>query len=232
MKTIGIIGGLGPETSATFYLELIKKCFAKNKTQRPPILLWNIPIEYKVENRLILKGKGEEKYLPLLLDAARRLEKGGADFLVIPCNTVHIFIEEIRKAVKIPVLSIVEETVRIIKQRQIKKVGFLATELTIKKRVYDDIFEKNNIESILSTPSEQNEINNIIHAILGRSNSKKEKVQLGRIIRSLRKKGAEAIILACTDLQHLISKDSPQIIDTMSTLAQSSTHEILRRNTT
>ena len=122
MKTIGIIGGLGPETTSEFYLRLIFKSYQKNKIQRPPILMWSIPMEYKIENDLIQSATGEERYIPYLIEAAKRLESGGADFLVVPCNSVHIFIEEIRKAVGIPVLSIVEETANFLKEQNIEKV--------------------------------------------------------------------------------------------------------------
>jgi len=112
MKTAGIIGGLGPETTSQFYLEIIFSCFQTNKTARPPLLIWSIPLEYQIESDLITKAEGEERYIPYLVDAAKRLENGGADFIVIPCNSAHIFIDVVRKAVKIPVLSIVEETTK------------------------------------------------------------------------------------------------------------------------
>src|SRR3989338_4094567 len=127
MRTVGIIGGMGPETTARFYLEVIFKCYKKNKRQRPPILLWNTPLEYRIEEDLIKHAKGSERYVPYLIEAAKNLEKGGADFLVIPCNSVHIFIEKIRNEVKIPVLSIVEETEKFLRKKKSKQIGLLAT---------------------------------------------------------------------------------------------------------
>src|SRR3989344_7926112 len=127
MKTVGVIGGVGPETTAEFYLELIFGCYQKNKINRPPILVWNIPLAYKIEEDLITKSEGEERYIPYLVEAAQLLEKGGADFLVMPCNSLHIFIEEIRESVKIPVLSIVEETTKFLKEKGIAKVGIIST---------------------------------------------------------------------------------------------------------
>ncbi|TAL56934.1 MAG: aspartate racemase, partial [Nanoarchaeota archaeon] len=106
MKTVGIIGGLGPETTSEFYLEIIFGCFSKNREVRPPILIWNVPLLYQIERDLLMKSEGEERYIPYLQDAARKLEKAGADFLVMPCNSLHIFIDEIRNSVSIPVLSI------------------------------------------------------------------------------------------------------------------------------
>mgnify|MGYP000521764234 CR=1 FL=1 len=74
-------------------------------------------MEYQIEEDLIQRAIGEERYIPFLVDAAKRLESGGADFIVIPCNSVHIFINEVRSAVKIPILSIVEETAKFLETK-------------------------------------------------------------------------------------------------------------------
>lgn len=220
MKTVGVIGGMGPETSADFYLELIRGSHTKNKTQRPAILLWSVPIPLDVEEDLILKGTGEERYIPFLIDGAKRLEEGGADFIVIPCNTVHIFIDEIRNAVCIPVLSIVEETTRVLKASKIRRVGFLSTELTIRKGVYHRLFHENNIIPIAPSITQQNILNRIIQNILSGETSKEDIKSLEQIMISLSKQGAEVIVLACTDLQHILQMQTGvKKFDTMKILA-------------
>src|SRR3989344_5699129 len=122
MKTVGIIGGLGPKTTSEFYLELVSSSRNLDKSNRPPILIYSVPLSYNTEERAIKNGiiDGGE-YLPILVEGANKLEKSGADFLVIPCNSVHIYIEEVRKSVKIPVLSIVEETSRFLKEENISE---------------------------------------------------------------------------------------------------------------
>src|SRR3989344_5390819 len=89
MKTVGIIGGLGPETTAKFYLEVLSSCFKTNKLNRPPMIVFNVPMRFDLEREIIVEAKGKNRLLPFLLDAAKHLEKGGADFIVIPCNTAH-----------------------------------------------------------------------------------------------------------------------------------------------
>ncbi|MBI3305865.1 hypothetical protein HYZ82_01875 [Candidatus Nomurabacteria bacterium] len=74
MKTIGIIGGLGPETTSEFYLELIFSCKKFNRVSYPPILINSIPLPFEVEKNAIAEGLGEEKCLPYLIDAAKSLE--------------------------------------------------------------------------------------------------------------------------------------------------------------
>lgn len=112
MKTIGIIGGLGPETTSEFYLDLVFSCAKKDKTARPGIIISSVPLPYQIEEDLILRSEGMERYIPFLTAEAQRLEKAGADFLVMPCNSLHVFIKQIRDSVNIPVLSIVEERLK------------------------------------------------------------------------------------------------------------------------
>src|ERR1035437_4647917 len=135
IKTLGIIGGLGPETTARFYMEVVFAC-SKISGRRPQILISNVAVPLSVEKELITEAKNMKNILPFLLNAARQLEKGGADFIVIPCNTVHIFIEEIRASVNIPVLSIIEETSNFLRKGKVKEVGVFATTATIKNKLF------------------------------------------------------------------------------------------------
>lgn len=76
MKNIGIVGGLGPETTSKFYLELLYKSFQLKETQRPPILIWSIPMDYKTESDFILGDDKSLEYIEYLKEAVRRLEAG------------------------------------------------------------------------------------------------------------------------------------------------------------
>src|SRR3989344_6683561 len=107
MKTVGIIGGFGPDTTAQFYRSVISISQKLENRIRPPILIYSVPLPYAIEKELILNSTGEEEYVPYLVEAAKILERGGADFLVMPCNTLHAFIDDIRASVSIPVLSII-----------------------------------------------------------------------------------------------------------------------------
>src|SRR3989344_3608045 len=104
MKSVGIIGGLGPETTSEFYLDVVFSCFKKDKTARPSIVIASVPLPYQIEEDLIMRSEGAERYIPFLITEAQRLEKSGMDFIVMPCNSLHVFIEQIRSSVKVPVL--------------------------------------------------------------------------------------------------------------------------------
>ena len=229
MKTAGIICGLGPETTSQFYLEIIFSCFQLNKISRPPLLIWSIPLEYQIESDLITKAEGEERYIPYLVDAAKRLENGGADFIVIPCNSVHIFIENVRKAVKIPVLSIVEETAKFLKENSINNVGLLATKTTIEKQIYQKPLSDSNIQIILPDEEEQNRVGALINNLVLNRYDDKDRQELLKIIQKFSEKGLKNVVLACTDLQLLTPKhDGLTIFDSMEILAKATVREILK----
>lgn len=227
MKTVGIIGGLGPETSAKFYLELISLCLKNNKTRRPPILMWNIPLPLKIEEELLIKDTGEKRYLPFLIEAAKILEKAGADFLVMPCNTMHIFIKEIRDAVNIPMLSIVDETIPVIKKQKVLKVGVLATSTTIKKRLFQNRLKAIGVKEIVPNKKQQQKLDKIIHNLVIGRQVPQDIVEIERIIADIKNQDVRSIILACTDLQ-LITKERPdvEILDTMKILADATVNKI------
>lgn len=229
MKTIGIIGGLGPETTSEFYSEISFACQEKDKINRPPILIYSVPISYAVEEDAITKGKGEERFIPLLTDAAKRLEKAGSDFLVMPCNSLHEFINEIRESVNVSVLSIVEETTKFLKKQGIAKVGIISTSITLDKKLYENSFTVNGIEQVRPDDFQQAKIGKIIHNLVSNKHSNKDRKELISIIDDFEKRGVDHVILACTDLQLLIPNHSRiKIFDTMKIFADASVEEILK----
>lgn len=229
MKTAGVIGGLGPETTSQFYLEVIFSCFQNNKEARPPILIWSIPLKYQIESDLITKAEGEERYIPYLVDAAKRLESGGADFIVVPCNSVHIFIDEVRRAIKIPVISIVEETATFLREKQINEIGLLATKTTIEKGIYQKPLSNNDIQIVLPNDRDQERIGTLINNLVINRYDDKDRQELLKIIERLSNKGLQNIVLACTDLQLLTPKqDRVSIYDSMEILAKATVREILK----
>lgn len=225
IKTLGIIGGLGPETTARFYMEVVFAC-SKISGRRPQILISNVAIPLNVEKELITEAKNEKNILPFLINAARQLEKGGASFIVIPCNTVHIFIEEIRKSVSIPVLSIIEETSNFLRREKIKEVGVFATTATIKNKLFDNNLKQKGIEMITPTASNQSKMGGIINCLVNDQQTRKDKDEFIKIIRDTNIKN---VILACTDLQILNPKvDGIKIFDTMDILVKAAVRETLK----
>lgn len=228
MKTIGIIGGLGPETSSKFYLEVILKAFKQNSKARPPILMWSVPIEYQIESDFINGEDRSDEYTSLLIDAAKRLEAGGADFIVTPCNSVHIFIDDVRNAVSVPVLSIIEETTAFLKQQNIQQVGLLATNASLQAGLYQTPLEKETITTVVPDNTDQVKMAKLINKLVQEEYSETQKTELIKIISHLAEKEVKVILLACTDLQLLTpSFDGVTILDTMQILVDSTVRTAL-----
>ena len=229
MKTVGIIGGLGPETTSEFYLDIIFSCQKNDTTARPPIIISSVPLPYKIEEDLILESKGMERYIPYLTQEAQRLENAGADFIVMPCNSLHVFIEEIRKAVSIPVLSIVEETVKFLKLKNMHKVGIVSTSATIKNKLYENAFAKNGIEYVAPNELEQAKMGKFILNLVTGQQKNRDREELISIINDFQDKKLDCVILACTDLQLLIPHHPTlKIFDTMKIFADATVQKILR----
>jgi len=229
MKTVGIIGGLGPETTAEFYLDIIFSTYKKSKEQRPEILISSVPLPYQIESDLIERNEGGERYIPYLTAEAKRLEKAGADFLVMPCNSLHVFIEEIRKSVSIPVLSIIEETVNFVKEKGYKRVGIISTSATIENKLYENAFKEANIDYVTPNDFQQAKMGKIIINLVMGQQRNEDREEIIKITDSFDKKDVDCVALACTDLQLLIPKHkSLPIFDTMKILSDATVREILK----
>ncbi|PIZ98912.1 MAG: hypothetical protein COX77_03110 [Candidatus Komeilibacteria bacterium CG_4_10_14_0_2_um_filter_37_10] len=229
MKTVGVIGGLGPETTSEFYLDLIFSCQKKDRSHRTSIIITSVPLPYEIEDDAIVKNTGFEKILPFLVAEAKRLERAGADFIVMPCNSLHVFIKEIRSAVNIPVLSIVEETVKFLKKNNFFKVGIVSTSATIENKLYENSFAENNIGYKTPDALQQAKMGKfIVHLVNGQQNNK-DREELILIINDFEKKDVDCVVLACTDLQLLIPKHpSLQIFDTMKIFVDATVEELLK----
>ncbi len=230
IKTVGIIGGLGPETTAEFYLELIFSCKQLNKTNYPQILINSIALPFDIEKEAIAEGVGEKKCLPYLLDAAKNLEKAGADFLVLPCNSLHVFIGDIRNAVKIPVLSILEETSRFLNKQKIDKVGIIATSIIIRNKLYEKSLKQSKIKQIIPSGLQQARIGKLIYNLVSTRYDNKDRELLMKVIKDFAKNKVRHVILACTDLQLLMPENNNgiKIYDTMRILVDATVKNIFK----
>lgn len=228
MKTLGILGGVGPQTTSKVYLSIIDSMRKSEQDTYPSIIIYNLPFPFIIENEAIIQGIHSEKMIPYLVDGAKILEKAGATFGILPCNTLHKYIGEIRESIKIPFLSILEATLLKLKSLNLKKVGILATQTTIDSKIYDNILEKNGITILCPSKIEQDDINNIIVELINGVESETHGKKIEMICNALQEKGAESILLACTDLQLATSsvKSPIPIVDTTEILIQASVREL------
>ena len=229
MKTVGIIGGLGPQTTSEFYLVIIFLCQERDKNTRPAVLISSVPLPYKMEEEAITQNLGLERYIPFLTKEAQRLEKAGADFIVMPCNSLHIFIKEIRESVSIPILSIVEETINFLKKKNMQNVGIISTSITTKNKLYESAFSENSIGYSIPDENQQNRITQVIVNLVNARREEKDRGELMSIIDSFSNQKLNCVVLACTDLQ-LLEPTHPtiKIFDTMKIFSQATVENILK----
>jgi aspartate racemase len=229
MKTVGIIGGLGPTTSSRFYLEVIFSCEKHHSVHRPPILMWNVPITYQAELEEITHGTYSVEMPNLLLNAAKILENAGADFLVMPCNSSHTFFSEIVKSINIPMLNIVGETIHYLKQRQITKVGLISTLITRNSDLYTKSLIEKDILALLPTDEEQTKLNQMILKLTSGIYGDEEKIILSGIIDRFYKIGIQHVVLACAALEILSPQHNlVEIHDTLKILVDATVKEIIK----
>lgn len=139
----------------------------------------------------------------------KQLEAAGADFIVLPCNTLHSLLPKLRESSKLPVLDLIEEVSAHIRKNH-KAIGILSTSKTRQDRLYDK--QLSGIKILYPEEDEQREISEIILRIIKIKATERDKHFLERIIEDLVNQGAEKVLLACTDLANLV-KDNPHTID-------------------
>jgi len=222
-KKIGILGGMGPESSANFYYKIIRYCQkeyqAIQDTDFPPIIIYSLPLLGFDESGIL----DEKIVLKQLVHGITILKNAGCDFIVIPCNTVHCFIHELRINSSIPILSIIEETVERIKQSKNNIIGLLGSETTLKLQLYQELLDNNNITCISPTKEDKILITELILEIMSGKVENKTKNDVLSIIKKMEQQSANAIVLGCTELPLEISQKDVGVIvyDTLQILAES-----------
>ena len=133
---LGVLGGMGPQATNTFYQRLIDRTQAESDQEHLQVLIWS---DAKIPDRTagILGGPAEaEKVYQALLAGAKLLEGAGCTVLAIPCNTSHYFADRLQQALKIPLIHMIRETVAAIGAMGKKTVGILATDGTVRTGIY------------------------------------------------------------------------------------------------
>jgi len=220
-KIIGILGGMGPEATLDLFHKIIRLSPVEKDQDHFRIIIDNNP---KIPDRTAaIFGKGENP-LPALQETAKNLEKAGADFIIMPCNTAHYFISEIQQSIKIPILNMIKETAHYVKSifPSFKNVGSLATKGTYKTELYTSFFKEKNIEILIPSPLEQDKIMDIIYKIKSSILSKEMKNQMIAISEEQIKKGAQAIIAGCTEIPLILKNEDLKVpvIDPTNILAK------------
>jgi aspartate racemase len=228
MKIPGVLGGLGPQTTADYYLRVQELALERGVEVRPPMLTWSVPLSYKLEEESIFDGTGFDKIGAYLAEGAKRLELAGVSFVVMPCNSLHICQPQIKEKLTIPFISIIDETVQIVRKKSYSNVALLATEQTAARGLYTIPLETAGINVIKPDYNHQRTLNEMVVRLINGKQIADDKEVFHQILYSLQKQGAEIAILACTDFHILFDNkrtDMPYL-DTMEVLAQATVREM------
>ena len=221
MKTIGLIGGMSWESTVTYY-QLINDGIKERLGgfHSAKIILYSVDF---AEIEACQAGGDWDKSAEILGDAAEKLEKAGADFIVICTNTMHKVAPQIQARIGIPIIHIADATADALIKSRIKKVALLGTKYTMTQTFYRERIEDSGIEVLIPEHPDIELVNQVIYDELCRGEiTDASRTQYVRIIKSLQANGAQAVILGCTEIGLLISeKDSPiPVFDTTKIHAQ------------
>lgn len=230
MGTIGIIGGIAPESTVEYYRLIISLYREKKKDGNYPQIILN---SINLKKMLDLIGANQLRELNnYLCEEIEKVAKAGADFCILASNTPHIIFEDVQNNSPLPLISIVEETCKHAKNLDLKRVGLFGTRFTMQGKFYDKIFDKQGISIITPDIDSQNYIHEkymselVNGIILGET-----KEQLLRIVSRLKEEqNIEGLILGGTELSLILrdgdDKEIP-FLDTARIHAQSVVNELL-----
>lgn len=203
MKVIGLIGGMSWESSAEYY-RLINQVTRERLGELYSARILMYSVNHHVINALEHQNQWAE-VLEIMIDSARRLEKGGADFILICCNAMHKIAEQIQNSIEVPLIHIVDAAAEAVKRARLSSVGLLGA-----KAVMEEEFFKNNLVSadlkvLIPAENDREFINDVIFNQLAYGKIVEEsRERTLEIIKRLKTAGSQGVILGCTELPLLI----------------------------
>jgi len=200
MRTIGILGGLGPESTVEYYKYITRTYYETHRDYAyPEIIIYSVNFKRFIDQNYEVAADVRE--------AIGKLHNAGADFVVAACNSIHIVYDEVSKDIPIPWYSIMDAVAEQIKKKNINKVGLLGTMCTMSKGFYHKALAENGIETLTPDDYNKKKINDITfnELVLGIVKDKSKRYMLD-CIEGLMQKGAQGIVLGCTELPFLIQQ--------------------------
>ena len=217
MKTIGLIGGMSWESSIEYY-RIINQVVQKKLGGVHSAKIVLVSLDFAEIEELQNSGDWEGA-TRIMVEAARRVEKSGADLMLICTNTMHLMAEEVQEKINIPLLHIADATARAVKQKELNTIGLLGTRFTMEKEFYRGRLETHHqLKVLIPDQGQREEVHQVIYAELVRGiiNDDSRKIYQ-EVIGSLVERGAQGIVLGCTEIGLLVKpEDVPvPVFDTM-----------------
>lgn len=196
-KKLGVIGGMGPLATAIFMQMVIEMTDASKDSEHIEMDIVNVP---GIPDRTdYILGKSSQSPVELIINIRQQLEKRGVDIIAMPCNTAFYFADEIMKGSCVPMIHAIEETGRYLQKTGIRKVGILATDGTLKTKLFEKGLEAYGMETVVPDDTHQKLVMSMIYDdVKAGKQISKEKLQ--RVEMHLKAAGAQVLILGCTEL--------------------------------
>lgn len=230
MKTLGIIGGMGPAATIDLYKKIVEQTPAEKDQDHIHVIIDSYP---QIEDRTSYILHGGKSPAPKLIESAKRLEAAGADALIMPCNTAHYFAKDIEKAVYIPLIHIVKCSAEAIKKKYpyVRKIGLIATTGTIKAGVYGDILKNYDLETITLNDELENNIMDCIYKGVKAGKTEEYSKLFQKCVDDIASLGAELLIAGCTEIPLLMPyiKTNLPVIDATYELASAAVKYALNK---
>lgn len=200
-KRLGVLGGMGPEATSIFFNKLVKNTVANSDQEHINTIILNhatIPDRTQV----IIEDKGED-FLKAVKEDFLLFERAEVDHIAIPCNTSHYFFEEMQGMTPIKIINMIDETIKELRYQlgEHKKVAILATDGTIRTKIYEKACEKFNLIPYKPKSSIQSNVMEIIYQV--KQGVHVQPAKLENIIYKMIDLGCSAVILGCTELSTL-----------------------------
>ena len=209
MKTIGIIGGMSPESTVLYYQTINREINRRLGGNRSADLVMH-SVDFETVAAMQRSGDWAAAGA-LLAESARKLQSIGADALVLATNTMHKVADEIQAAVQIPLLHVVDATAEAIQAQGLDTVGLLGTRFTMSDGFYTERMNRLGVRTLVPSEMQQAEIHRVIfeELCLGRIEAAAKAYYLN-VIEDLQTQGAQGVILGCTEIGLLLqAEDSP-----------------------
>ena len=220
-RVVGVLGGMGPDATVELMQRVIAATPASDDADHIHMIVDNNP---KVPSRIaaLIEGTGADP-APVIVAMAQRLERAGADFLVMPCNTAHHYHAQVQAAVGIPFWNLVDMTVRRFADASppIRRVGLLASPAVRQVNLFEAPFADADIQMVLPSDPDQATLLDVIRAVKAGGPDDAGIAAFNDVARRLQAAGAEALLIACTELSviaHSLRSGAP-VVDNLQLLA-------------
>ncbi len=203
-KTVGVIGGLGPLATLDFFERILRRTSAVREQDHLRLIIDN---NTKVPDRnAFVRGEGPSP-APALAASAKGLQDAGAELIVMACNTTHAWESDIRAAITVPFISIIDVTTEAAADFRPEAVGVLAVDACLEMKLYQNALAKAGIRPVLLTPDSQRTFMELIYRIKSGDSGETVRRAMTTLARKLEAQGAEVIIAGCTEIPIVLTAD-------------------------